>query len=251
MTLTPYLSGTLSPKELSRMAALVTPAELSIIEILWGDRIGLVSPPLSSPPAREAQILMDSMEDTIGVDLESRMSSEDLYKALGGINQGDFNGLYRMNYAVPTNGWDSYSSEGRDKDFKAQTDANKQVMNGENLTDPRFTPFGPRWDQLAGCHRILAHMSTPTLVEEESRPSIPLGGNTQIPLANQSPKASEKPHSRAGIFLGDEVGMGKTVTTLCTIAQLMHWVDLEDKGLKFPPVHGEYLHSVKRTFADG
>jgi hypothetical protein len=227
----------LSRRERDYLAGMIKPDEIQKINILWGASLEHISDEEavdSTVGSSDHQIQMQELfpNETMGVDREVSMSSKELYHSLGGAAKEEFCGLPNMNYAAPKNGWYSYcttrstnSNRGdQNQDgFDAQNNANNERIKGQEISNPEFTVFELRWHQLGGIHSILHHISTPTQ-----------------PYDGESTSSKRQPvigHSRSGILLADEVGVGKTGQALGTLGQVIHWTDLSKDGKPLPPVH--------------
>jgi hypothetical protein len=222
----------LNKSELKRLSSLISSEEVQAIVVLWGDRIGVErGEEEQKTPLLGEDITNKFLEGTMGVDEETRMSKDKLYRALSGAKNanGEYVGLMYMNLSTPSNGWYAMQTECSDRDinFKAQTSANENVLKGVPISDPGFVPLELHWHQLAAIHRLLAHVSTPVGNVPEFTPRE---WAAAIP-------GKDRRHHRQGFLIADEVGVGKSAQVLGFLSQIIYWKDLEKQGRSFPLVH--------------
>ena len=216
--------GTLPPNQIRRMAAMINEDEFQAMSIIWGQVLSQdpEKQPMHTIPSAPDQLIQQFLKTTMGVENQIGMSSEELLISMGAVASldGRFHVLASLNCTMPKQGWYTWDLAGheRSESFQAQIDANEKRMKGLPSAVADFIPLDLRWHQLCGIHAMLTHIST---FQDDAR-------------------VDGQPHSRRGLLISDEVGVGKTAQIIGFLSQLMHWKHLENKGKGLPPLHREY-----------
>jgi len=213
------------------MADMINEAEFLAMSVIWCNFLSQSSgerPIPSSDSSVPEDLRRKFLETTMGVEAQLGMSSKELLISMGAqpSADGSFHVLPSLNCATPVHGWYAWEEDGhsREQSFQAQVTANEERINGIKGTErkvAKFVPLDLRWHQLCGIHAMLTHISTP------QDASI---GVDAIP---------GQVHTRKGLLVSDEVGVGKTAQIIGVISQIMYWKHLHETGEKLPPLHGE------------
>lgn len=154
-----------------------------------------------------AQSFWGQEDDSIGVEIELEMSTQQLYSSLGVKKGQSLPGLMRAGY---TKGHGRLVLDQPDISLRRaeQLQAHYAQRDGRQLSSG-WTPQNPMWHQLCGVHRLIRHLG-------ESRPQNGFCG---------------------GMLIADDVGLGKSLQVISFMLMVSYLIDCQLDGTEWPPVH--------------